>query len=199
LIINIFRTFQNICVIEERLNTSKVPLIEVPLPNKGENMVYIGYRKGGVKKGYAGMRYCTECNYIAHHYVYENSFRPTVMFIAVAKFNKSYMLGCENCEKGYEIEDQSAQQLIQKSHQLPKAKVFFEIYKSIETALNEVDNETGNTWTNKLITQLLGDTTKNDEILNYLFRKLGHNYNHTEITTVFLYFVNAQLQVSSFI
>lgn len=91
------------------------------------------------------------------------------------------------------------QQLIKKSHQLPKAKVFFDMYKLMETAMNEVDQETGNIWSNKLITQLLGDTTKNDEILNYLFHKLGHTYNHTEITTVFLYFVNAQLQVSSFI
>lgn len=161
--------------------------------------MYIGYRKGCVTKGYAGMRFCSECNYMNHHYVYENSFRPTVMFIAVAKFNKSYMMGCWTCEKRFEIEDQSTYQLIQKSHQLPKAIVFFDKNKLIEIAINEVDQDTENTWTDKLISKLLDDTAVNDEVLNYMFRKLGHNYNDTEITTVFFYFVNAQVQASSFI
>lgn len=162
-------------------------------------MVYIGYRKGVVKKGYAGMRFCEHCNLITQHYVYENSFRPTIMFIAVAKFNKSYMIGCGNCERGYEIEEDIARQIIQKATMIPKEKLFSQLYFAIESKLKEIDPETNKPWTNKVITTLLGDESKKDEVLEYLLRQLGDAHTGSDIKTVFYYYINAQLMNPNFI
>lgn len=161
--------------------------------------MYIGYRRGGVKKGYTGMRFCSSCDLITHHFVYEKSFRPTVMFISVAKFNKSYLIGCAKCEQGYEIEKNTANALIEKSHSIPNKKVFLNIYEEIEQALLKVDGVSGKTWMDKMVIRLLGDKVENDQVTQYLVESLNYKYAEKDILTVYYYFVNAQLHNSSFL
>lgn len=162
-------------------------------------MVYIGFRSGGVKKAYAGMRYCSQCNLITNHYVYEKSFRPTVMFIAVAKFNKSYLLGCAKCEKGYEITNETVDILNENSKLIPPHKTFYKMYLDIESSLNEINPNTGKKYLDKLITNLLGDELNKDEVLDHVLNRLGDTYISNDIRTVFKYYVNAQIENTNFI
>lgn len=68
--------------------------------------MFIGYRSGHSKYLYLGMHKCPNCNNISEFYIYEKAFKPTVMFIPIAKINKSYMIACETCHMGREISEQ---------------------------------------------------------------------------------------------
>lgn len=162
-------------------------------------MVYVGFRSGGVKKAYAGMRYCSQCDLITNHFVYEKSFRPTVMFIAVAKFNKSYLLGCANCEKGYEITSETVDKLNEQSRLIPSHKIFFKMYQDIENALREKSPKSGKSFIDIMVTNLLGDELDKNEVLDHLLNRLGDTYPNNDIRQVYKYFVNAQINNSNFI
>jgi phage FluMu protein Com len=68
--------------------------------------MFVGYRSGHSKYLYLGMLKCPNCKNVAEFYIYEKAFKPTVMFIPIAKFNKSYLLACESCKSGREISEQ---------------------------------------------------------------------------------------------
>lgn len=73
--------------------------------------MFVGYRSGHSKYLYLGKLKCSNCNNTADFYVYEKAFKPTIMFIPIAKFNKSYMVACELCKRGFEISQEEVMKL----------------------------------------------------------------------------------------
>jgi hypothetical protein len=73
--------------------------------------MFIGYSSGHSKYLYVGKMRCENCNNVSDFYIYEKAFKPRIMFIPIAKINKSYMLACELCKRGYEISEQKVKEL----------------------------------------------------------------------------------------
>lgn len=62
--------------------------------------MFVGYRKGLKEKVIITDLECPSCHSVGGMTLYENSFRPTVMFVPVAKFNVKYYIFCQFCERG---------------------------------------------------------------------------------------------------
>ena len=71
-------------------------------------MILFGYRKGGKRIAYVGFHDCNNCHNLTNFYLYETSFRPTLYFVPIAKFNVKYFMMCSICEGGIEIDKEKA-------------------------------------------------------------------------------------------
>ncbi len=71
-------------------------------------MILFGYKKGGKRISYLGFYECKNCNNVSNFYLYESSFRPTLYFIPIAKFNVKYFMVCSICEGGIELDKEKA-------------------------------------------------------------------------------------------
>lgn len=74
--------------------------------------MYIGYRSGSKEVLSIPNMACPACDLTGGMGLFEKSFKPTVMFIPVAKLNVKYFVACKLCEKGLEIDKQTAQELL---------------------------------------------------------------------------------------
>lgn len=74
--------------------------------------MFVGYRKGLKEKVIISDLECPSCHSVGGMTLYENSFRPTVMFVPVAKFNVKYYIFCQFCERGGEVDKEKARAII---------------------------------------------------------------------------------------
>ena len=95
--------------------------------------MFVGYRKGGKKTAYGGIHECQNCKNITNFHLMESSFKPTVMFIPVAKFNVKYYLICSLCERGYELEKEKYNELYRNSFELPNEEDVIPYYNEVDS------------------------------------------------------------------
>lgn len=74
--------------------------------------MYIGYTSGAKELLSIPLMPCPACEMMGGMAIYEKSFKPTVMFIPVAKLNVKYYVICKHCERGLEIDKPTAQELL---------------------------------------------------------------------------------------
>jgi hypothetical protein len=101
--------------------------------------MFVGYSKGGKKTAYAGIHECGNCNNVTNFHLIESSFKPTVMFIPVAKFNLQYYVICSLCERGYELEKTKYDEMYRNSFNLPREEDVIPYYNLIDDALMKND------------------------------------------------------------
>ncbi len=102
--------------------------------------MFVGYSKGGKKTAYAGIHNCQNCNNITNFHLVESSFKPTVMFIPVAKFNLKYYFICSLCERGYELEKPKYDKLYRESFNLPNEEDVIPYYNLVSEELLKDDH-----------------------------------------------------------
>lgn len=101
--------------------------------------MFVGYTKGGKKTAYAGLYECENCNNITHFHLIESSFKPTVMFIPVAKFDLKYYVICSLCERGYQLDKDKYDQMYRESFSLPREEDVIPYYNLIDVAFVKND------------------------------------------------------------
>lgn len=153
--------------------------------------MFVGYSKGGKKTGYAGLHRCENCNNITNFHLIESSFKPTVMFIPVAKFDLKYYVICSLCERGYQLEKEKYDQMYRDSFNLPREEDVIPYYNLIDDALMKNDAQLFHQVFNLLVDGEDFDSTKiynfiNDAIPSHLStdhkkyiiaKKLRHTIN----------------------
>ena len=97
--------------------------------------MFVGYSKGGKKTAYAGIHQCQNCNNISQFHLVEYSFKPTLMFVPVAKFDLKYYFICSICERGYELDKANYDQMYRQSFELPKEETVIPYYNLLDDAL----------------------------------------------------------------
>lgn len=106
-------------------------------------MILFGYKKGGKRIAYVGFHNCNNCNNLTNFYLYETSFRPTLYFVPIAKFNVKYFMMCSICEGGIEIDKEKALALREESIEYDDSQ------KYIIDALNDKQSELSRVVINK--------------------------------------------------
>jgi hypothetical protein len=115
-------------------------------------IIFYGYKNDSKKVAYAGLEYCTHCNNISNFYLNENSFKPTLFFVPVAKFTTKRFVACETCSYGFEVDSQKASQIKEDSQKIPSLENTIEALNKIHAAIMKEP---------KLLFMLTDDNIKN--------------------------------------
>ena len=91
-------------------------------------MLLVGWGKGAKQIAYLGVYKCSNCKNYSHFHLYELANKIKLYFIQVAKFNKKYIIACETCEAGHEIDEETKNNLLQISVEIPNRDGFIEIW-----------------------------------------------------------------------
>lgn len=100
-----------------------------------------GWGKNAKKIAYLGMHKCKNCNNYAHFHMYEIANNIKVYFIPVAKFNKKYIMACDTCQAGIELNDTQRIILLQESAKLPSEEEYLKLWNLIYSKVSKISEQ----------------------------------------------------------
>lgn len=97
-----------------------------------------GWGKNAKIIAYLGIIKCGHCKNYSHFHLYETYNNIKLYFVPVAKFNKKYIMACDTCQAGIELNENQRLKILQESINIPPKEEYIKLWNIIDNQLCEV-------------------------------------------------------------
>lgn len=104
-------------------------------------MLIFNWGKKSKKITDAGIMRCQNCHNMVGFELRELSNKAGLYFISMIKWNKKYFLACPICNAGFELTEESKNNILRETISLPDNKTSLKIWDNIVDSFNEFDGK----------------------------------------------------------